>query len=340
MRMKKLLLLLMLLFPVMVSAQEKISVVTLKNGAELKGVITAIDPADAVTIVIAGIETKVKMADVAKVEQERNAAANAAAAPVKQTEPVKQAEPVTPAVPVTPAIPVTPAEPVAPVAPATPVTPVEPVYASGGPSLDANTKLIIRDEANYPEMLGIKVGDEIVRMVLVRGGDMNMGWDGKGSLSMSSEPVHPVKVTSFYMSASYVTSNVFYEITGSRKNTPYIAASSWEVADAIVGKIAEEAKLPLRLPTEAEWEFAACSPVQNQFFTACMAPEYCSDWFDVFNINDSHVTDPTGPQSGKYHVTRSYEGENGKLNRAFKNSQREGNYFRVAIKAKDLLSKM
>ena len=47
--MKKLLLLLMLLFPVMVSAQEKISVVTLKNGAELKGVITAIDPADAVT---------------------------------------------------------------------------------------------------------------------------------------------------------------------------------------------------------------------------------------------------------------------------------------------------
>ena len=66
--MKKLLILLITLIPFVASAQEKMSVVTLKSGTELKGVIKAIDPTDALTIVIAGIETTIKMADIAKVE--------------------------------------------------------------------------------------------------------------------------------------------------------------------------------------------------------------------------------------------------------------------------------
>ena len=67
--MKKLLLLLMLLMPLLANAQDKVSVVTLKNGTQLNGVIKAIDPMDAMTIVIGGIETTIKMADVAKVEE-------------------------------------------------------------------------------------------------------------------------------------------------------------------------------------------------------------------------------------------------------------------------------
>ena len=70
--MKKLLILMIALLPIVAYAQEKQSVVTLKNGTELKGVIKAIDPTDALTIVIAGIETKIKMADVAKVEEIAN----------------------------------------------------------------------------------------------------------------------------------------------------------------------------------------------------------------------------------------------------------------------------
>ena len=171
--MKKLLLLLMMLMPFMAEAQEKLSVVTLKNGAELRGVIKSIDPADALTMVIAGIETKVKMADVARVEE-------AAAAPTTQPQPVRNTPPKQEA-----------------------RKPVD-----EGPQLNANTKLIIRDEADYPEVLGITIGDEIIKMVLVRGGDMNMGWDGDRSLSMDSEPVHPVKLTSFYMSDTYITSEV------------------------------------------------------------------------------------------------------------------------------------
>lgn len=45
------------------------SVVTLKNGTELKGKIKSINPTDSLTIVISGIETPIKMSDVAKIEE-------------------------------------------------------------------------------------------------------------------------------------------------------------------------------------------------------------------------------------------------------------------------------
>ena len=68
--MKKLLTFLLLtILPVFVLAQEKQSVVTLKNGTELKGTIKSLVPTDSLTIVISGIETSIKMSDVAKIEE-------------------------------------------------------------------------------------------------------------------------------------------------------------------------------------------------------------------------------------------------------------------------------
>ena len=68
--MKKLLFMLIYLLPIVASAQSGQSVVTLKNGTELKGTIKAIDPTDALTIVIAGVEAKIKMSDVARKPQD------------------------------------------------------------------------------------------------------------------------------------------------------------------------------------------------------------------------------------------------------------------------------
>ena len=67
--MKKLLLLLMLLLPLMANAQDKISVVKLKNGTQLKGVIKSIDPTDAVVLEIAGVETSLKFDSIQSIEE-------------------------------------------------------------------------------------------------------------------------------------------------------------------------------------------------------------------------------------------------------------------------------
>lgn len=66
--MKKLLLVLFILLPLIASAQSGLSAVTLKNGTVLKGIIKQIDSTDAITIDIAGIETKIKMNDVQQIE--------------------------------------------------------------------------------------------------------------------------------------------------------------------------------------------------------------------------------------------------------------------------------
>ena len=66
--MKKLLILLMLLLPLMANAQDKVSVVKLKNGTQLKGVIKSIDPTDAVVMDIAGVETTLKFDSVLSIE--------------------------------------------------------------------------------------------------------------------------------------------------------------------------------------------------------------------------------------------------------------------------------
>lgn len=281
--MKKLLLLLMLLLPMMANAQEKVSVVTLKKGTQLSGVIKAIDPMDAMTIVIGGIETTIKMADVAKVEESYTP--QPAPAPVQQ--------------------------------------------------LSLNDKLVVTDMANYDEYIDLKLGDTNLRMILVRGGEMNMGFDGSGSMDMKSEPVHKVAVTSFYITETFVTGKLAQAFTDKKITSDYYM-TGWKSAKAIVDSIADVTGLPFRLPTEAEWEYAACSKQQKQLFGKCNDEEYCSDYYGKFNGMDYEV-DPTGPTSGRRHITR-YFGEN---NEKFDRSQSTvSSYFRLVLKAKDVMQFM
>ena len=70
--MKKLLFFLIAIIPLITNAQKKQSVVTLKSGTKIIGVISSIDPTDAVIISIGGVETNIKFDTIQSIEEADN----------------------------------------------------------------------------------------------------------------------------------------------------------------------------------------------------------------------------------------------------------------------------
>ena len=266
-----------------VYAQDKQSVVTLKNGTVLTGIIKAIDPADALTIVIGGVETTIKMAEIDKVGEPSN------------------------------------------------------IYDSPKETqLSRNAKLIVTDYETYPDSFLIEVNGHKIKMILVRGGDINMGFDGKGSMDMNSEPVHQVSVSSFYMSERCITSKLAKDFIDKKvdlRRTFYVG--KWEDINTIIDALSQKTGLPLRLPTEAEWEFAACSEQQNLLFIHNDDDEFCLDFFGSFEDLTEQTLDPKGPASGKRHVVRYYGKGNNKYDRDHSDPK---NRMRLVLKAKDYIA--
>lgn len=141
------------------------------------------------------------------------------------------------------------------------------------------------------------------------------------------------------MSETFITDSMACYVRGKVGKKGYYETTSWKNTNETAELIAQKSGFAVRLPTEAEWEYAACSSVQNLLFIECNGWEYCSDFFNNFEKIDG-VVDPIGPLKGSFHVSRQFlnnrsKNEGAKFDRVV-DSYITRRSMRLVIKVKDV----
>lgn len=197
---------------------------------------------------------------------------------------------------------------------------------------------------------GRKTGD-VKTITLPGGATMEMIWCEPGTFKMGSPPTetgrfedeaqHVVKITrGFWLGKYEVTQRQWESVMHSNlsrfKGPDHpIENISWHDCMTFVRRVRSEAKIPVRLPTEAEWEYACRAGSESAISGNGKLPdmawyddnsecqthevgthtpnawgffdmhgnvlEWCADWFSVPTGN---VVDPKGPPSGSFKMLR------------------------------------
>ena len=193
------------------------------------------------------------------------------------------------------------------------------------------------------------IGNVRFEMVRVEGGTFTMGaTEEQGSDADDSfeKPTHQVTLSSYMIGKTEVTQELWEVVMGSNpshfkgSNLP-VEQVYWEACQAFITKLNALTGKNFRLPTEAEWEFAARGGNKSRGYKYCgsntlsnvawykdnssstthpvasKAPnelgiydmsgnvlEWCNDWFDIYYSLSEY--NPTGPNSSRssYRVGR------------------------------------
>lgn len=185
------------------------------------------------------------------------------------------------------------------------------------------------------------------KMVAVQGGTFTMGaTPEQGSNAESDEyPTHQVKLSSFCIGETEVTQELWVAVMGYNPSvftgdlSRPVESLSWDYCQAFVVKLKELTGRSFRLPTEAEWEYAARGGAQSLGYkyaggndvhevswnslnsdgkphsVATKAPnelglydmsgnvpEWCQDWYGDYSSDSQE--NPTGPLTGSRRVVR------------------------------------
>lgn len=177
--------------------------------------------------------------------------------------------------------------------------------------------------------------------VLIKGGTFNMGSPANEDWRVNDETLHKVKVSDFYLGKYEVTQKLYREVMGENPSSfkgddlP-VENITWLDAARFCNKLSErDGRTPVyaiegdavswnreangyRLPTEAEWEYAARGGTTTPFYTK-KAPgaddvnfygnvgEWCFDFYGDYGVSAgsaSVTVDPAGKPSGTRRVHR------------------------------------
>ena len=191
----------------------------------------------------------------------------------------------------------------------------------------------------------ITVGNVSFNMIRVDGGTFMMGATSEQEIPKNNEkPVHQVTLSPYYIGETEVTQELWQAVMG--KNPSKFKGSqqpvervNWEDCLKFIDKLNKKTGLQFRMPTEAEWEFAARGGGNSQGFQYSGSNnladvawytdnsnlsthavkskqsnelgiydmsgnvwEWCQDRYRSYNSGSQ--TNPTGPSSGSYRVIR------------------------------------
>ena len=192
----------------------------------------------------------------------------------------------------------------------------------------------------------ITVNGVSFKMIAVKGGTFQMGATSEqGSDANSDEKlVHNVTLSDYYIGETEVTQKLWDAVMGSnpskfKGNKKPVESVSWNDCQEFITKLNQLTGKNFRLPTEAEWEYAARGGNKSKIYKyrgsntigdvawyddnsnsrthdvktkqsnelgiydmSGNVWEWCQDWFG--NYSSSSQTDPTGPSSGSSRVLR------------------------------------
>ena len=181
------------------------------------------------------------------------------------------------------------------------------------------------------------------KMIAVEGGTFHMG-SNDGESESDEKPVHSVTLSRYYIGQTEVTQALWKAVMGGNPscftgdNLP-VEKVSWYDCQEFISRLNQLTGEKFRLPTEAEWEFAARGGNQSKGYiysgsneiddvawyrdnASCETQpvatkqanelgiydmsgnvwEWCQDWYGSYS--SSAQTNPTGPTSGCFHVLR------------------------------------
>jgi len=173
-----------------------------------------------------------------------------------------------------------------------------------------------------PKEMSLDLGKGVLmKLVLIPPGDFLMGTPRDEPVYHDEEQQHKVTITKpFYLGRHKVTQKQYEQVMGNspsyfKKATEPVDSISWNDATEFCKKLSASSGKRVRLPTEAEWEYACRAGTASVYESDPHAfglvemslgelGQWCADWYDADYYALSPQVDPQGPSTGKCHVVR------------------------------------